>query len=79
MTDAELDILTEEMDHVDLDLFDAERAGDAAGQARLLRERAGLWRRYGRLRESAGRESTGAELSAQRDEITARQLERGAR
>jgi hypothetical protein len=63
------------MDTVDLRLFDAERAGDNTTRAALLRQRAALWRRYGRLLESAGAESYGSELCARRDETDAGVLE----
>jgi hypothetical protein len=71
--------LTERMDGIDLELDEAERAGRIPEQIALLRERARAWREYGALLRKAGKENTGAELAALRDESNAAQLEGGAR
>lgn len=71
-------LLTELMDQVDDELWAAEKADDVTGQIVALRERAKLWRQYGAMLQAAGADNVGAELSAQRDEISADNLARGA-
>lgn len=67
-----------QMDRVDLELFDAEKADNVSAQIVALRERAELWRQYGKLLEQAGAESYAAQLSARRDDTSADALTRGA-
>lgn len=78
MNDDAFELLTEAMDVVDDELRAAELIDDLPGQIVALRERAKLWRRYGEILTAAGRDSVGAELAAQRDEISADTLARGA-
>lgn len=70
-----LQILGDDMDRVDLELFDAERAGNRSQQIACLFERAAIWLRYGQLLTSAGQDAVGAALSAQRDRANALRLQ----
>ncbi|WP_445186777.1 hypothetical protein ACTXG6_06080 [Pseudonocardia sp. Cha107L01] len=78
MNHDEMRILGDRMDELDIELFEAQKAGNTSAQIVALRERAHAWREWGQLLDKAGRESHGAELAAQRDEITAAELAGGA-
>lgn len=75
MNAEQLAILGDAMDALDDELIAAEKSGHVSAQIATLRERARVWRDYGRLLEAAGSDSHGAELAALRDEANAHQLE----
>lgn len=70
----ELMILGDKMDAVDLDLHAAEVSRDTKKRIELLHRRARIWRDYRRMLVRDGRDWSGAELAAQRDECTAYSL-----
>ena len=70
-----LNVLTEAMDAADIELYDAERAGNRTSRIALLLERARLWRQYGELLEAAGREAWTAYGCARRDHAEALKLQ----
>ena len=53
---AELSLLTDAMDEIDVALIAAEKAGDVTARILALRESVHLWRRYASLLDAAGRQ-----------------------
>jgi len=79
MTDKKMQEMAERLNQLDDELHAAERAGNVSAQIAALRERARCWREWAEHLAKAGRDNHAAVLSAMRDEITAGQLEAGAR
>lgn len=71
----ELTRLSNRMDQLDDLLWAAERASNKPDQIKALRERSALWFRYAEIERTAGRDHVPATSAAQRDEVTADQLE----
>lgn len=67
--------LDDAMSAVDLELFEAERAGNRSAQIVALFDRAAIWEKYARLLTSAGEDAVGAVLSGQRDRTNALRLQ----
>jgi hypothetical protein len=78
MSEDEVALLGDAMDRIDLELVAAERAGDVKTQIDMLRQRGMAWRAWAQMLQRNGRDSHGAILAAQRDELTADELEAGA-
>jgi hypothetical protein len=74
----QLRILADRMDELDDELYAAERAGNVSAQIAALRERARCWREWGEHLKANGRDHSGSELAAMRDESTADRLAGGA-
>jgi hypothetical protein len=75
MTAAELDTLGDQMLAADIELFQAQKAGDVDRQITALRTRSAIWASYRRHLAATDQDWSGVAMAAQRDRISAAELE----